>query len=179
MSSVWVNLTSGLVGAIIGGALALLGVWMQHRAQTASARRILLRRARTELNRTVASSLARWTSDDRPMRYGDGKYTTHPGEILPIHLVHDPAVDIAPLPRDVLERLYEINEKANVLNERRSNDSWGHVRDTLTPEIEETFHLAKELRAEIEALAAEITQRLGESSSHVARGPRRLVRRGS
>jgi hypothetical protein len=177
VNSTWVNLTSGLLGAIIGGALALLGVWMQHRAQIASARRILLRRARSELERTLLSGLARWTSDGAPARYGDGTYTTHPGELAGIQLVHDPSVDIAPLPRDVLERIYEVNAGILALNERRSRKVDGHVSAMVTPEIEETFRLATALRADIEQLASGITKRLGESNSRVARGSVRLVRR--
>lgn len=177
MTPDFANLTSGLLGAVIGGALALLGVWMQHRAQIASARRILLRRARSELERILLGELTRWTSEGAPTRYGDGTYSTHPGELTGVQLVHDPSLDIAPLPRDVLERIYEVNAGILALNDRRSQKVGGHASARITPEIEETFRLAAALRADIELLASGITKRLGESNSRVARGSVRVVRR--
>ena len=104
---------AALLGSLIGGLFALLGVWLHMRHADNRARNLLLRHLRHDTNKSLRS-YAHWRATwNKP--HANGHLMTPP-QIQPIALEERPEVDLLLLPDSIRERLFRANRRIAEFN---------------------------------------------------------------
>lgn len=156
------GLSSGLIGAALGAWAALYGVRLQIAHQVGIARRILLRRAAGDLTRVLHSSFGHWTHTPDVPRHADGSYLPGPGSPIIVPLLSATDLDLAPIPREMLERLFAVDRELEAIFAQRTptyQDDWPRE---LTPSLTAYHAEARRVRLEVESLLRAIRAELGD-----------------
>lgn len=164
-------MSDALIGGLIAAFAALGAVWLQERSRIVSARQLLLRRLRHDIEVTLRA-LVTFVKDNGPLRHQDGTYVPL-GSLERLRSLESADVDLSHLSRRLRLELFEVEEEIWRLNGDASafgGDSWS--RD-LTPQVAQRNEEAKRLRDRLLTLGDEITALLGEP---IERSPRRVLK---